>query len=141
MMTSRPSLAGRVSNVNSTSQSLNASEALSARGATHPRVSLADLNDAIKTEHYFTAGEACYALAQKPPVAVYDPLDILTICILVMKNGFAIIGKSAPASPENFDAEKGKTFAREDAIRQLWPLMGFELRHRLWASAEYGEKA
>ncbi len=26
---------------------------------------------------------------------------------------------------------KGRTFAKEDAIRQLWPLMGFALRERL----------
>ena len=118
------------------SASLQASEALSARGATHPRVSLDDLNDAIAAEHYFTAGDAVTALNQ--PKLSPSPLDLLTICILVLRNGFTVIGKSAPASPENFDAEKGKTFAREDAIRQLWPLMGFELRQRLWSSAEYG---
>jgi hypothetical protein len=42
-----------------------------------------------------------------------------------------VIGKSAPASPENFNAELGKKFAYEDAVRQLWPLMGFALRDRL----------
>lgn len=117
--------------MNSTSQALQASEELSARGATHPRVSLADLNNAIGAEHYFTAGEAVAALGQ--PTNPNSPLDLLTICILVLGNGFTVIGKSAPASPENFDPEKGRTFAREDAIRQLWPLMGFALRDRLAA--------
>lgn len=109
--------------------SLDVSEALGAKGATHPRVSLSDLNAAIRQEHYFTAGEAVAAMAQ--PTEPESPLDLLTICILVLHNGFTIIGKSAPASPENFDADKGRTFAREDAIRQLWPLMGFALRERL----------
>jgi hypothetical protein len=114
--------------------SLKASEELSAKGATHPRVSLDDINAAIASEHVFTAGEAVAALAFSPSDARTDlgsPLSLLTICILVLHNGFTVIGKSAPASPENFDAAKGATFAREDAIRQVWPLMGFALRDRL----------
>jgi hypothetical protein len=124
------------------SESLKATEALGAKGATHPRVSLSDINDAIAGEHYFTAAQAIVALGQplcgEPvrdaggnPVATASPLDLLTICIMVLANGFVVIGKSAPASPENFDETKGRTFAREDAIRQLWPLMGFALRDRL----------
>lgn len=112
-----------------TSQSLQATDELGARGATHPRVSLADINRNISAEHYFTAGDAVAALKQ--PTNPNSPLDILTICTIVMHNGFVVIGKSAPASPENFDAERGRVFAREDAIRQLWPLMGFALRDRL----------
>ncbi len=58
-------------------------------------------------------------------------LDVLTICLLVTRNGFTLIGKSAPASPDNFDAELGRKPAYEDAVRQLWPLMGYALRERL----------
>lgn len=42
-----------------------------------------------------------------------------------------VIGKAAPASPENFSAEPGRKFAYEDAIRRLWPLMGYALKERL----------
>lgn len=110
-----------------TSESLAASEALSAKGATHPRVSLADINDGIASEHYINAGNAV------GEGMFASPLGLMTICFLTMKNGFVVLGKSAPASPENYDEEKGRTFAREDAIRQLWPLMGFSLRDRLAA--------
>ena len=50
-----------------------------------------------------------------------------------VKNGFKVVGKSAPASPENFDPEKGRELAYEDAFRQLWPLEGYLLRERLAA--------
>jgi|SRR6185312_14851988 len=112
------------------SETLKATEAYSAAKATHPRVSLADMEGKVAREHYFTAGQAVRALS-----ALEDgsPLDILTICILVMRNGFTVIGKSAPASPENFDTEKGRRFAYEDAIKQLWPLEGYALRERLAA--------
>jgi hypothetical protein len=55
----------------------------------------------------------------------------LTICMLILKNGFVVTGTSAAASPENFDPEIGKRVARGDAIRQVWGLMGYELRSKL----------
>lgn len=118
------------------SESLAVTEAYSAARSTAPRVSLADMEGKIEAEYYFTAGQACYAMCNKPPATgAYDPLDLLTICILVMHNGFVVIGKSAPASPENFDAEKGQRFAYEDAVKQLWPLEGYALRERLSGAA------
>lgn len=114
------------------SEALQATEDYSAARSTHPRVSLSDMEGKISAQHYFTAGQAIAALGQ--PTNVNSPTDLLTICILVMANGFTIIGKSAPASPENFDEEKGKRFAYEDAIKQLWPLEGYALRDRLAAA-------
>lgn len=110
--------------------SLQATEDIGARGATAPRVSLKDIEAAIAKTNYVVAGKAVRALGQACDGAG-DPLNLLTLCLVTMTNGFVIVGKSAPASPENFDAEKGRTFAREDAIRQIWPLMGFALRDRL----------
>ncbi|WP_347137537.1 Gp49 family protein [Paracoccus sp. SSK6] len=60
-----------------------------------------------------------------------DLMPHLTICVVKLKNGFSLVGKSAPADPENFDAELGRKFAREDAIRQMWPLEGYALRERM----------
>jgi hypothetical protein len=41
-------------------------------------------------------------------------------------------GQSAPADPENFDQAFGEKLARDDAIRQLWPLEGYLLRQKLY---------
>lgn len=107
--------------------------------ATAPRVSLANIEAAIERKFFFTGGDAARAYdpttRRDQAVSVLDPL---TICIVVMNNGFSVIGKSAPASPANFDAELGKKFAYEDAIRQLWPLMGFALRDRLAREGKTG---
>jgi Phage protein (N4 Gp49/phage Sf6 gene 66) family len=51
--------------------------------------------------------------------------------VLVLHNGFTVLGKSACASAENFDVEIGRKIAREDAVRQLWTLAGYALRDRL----------
>lgn len=108
---------------------LQATEAQSAAVAKSPdtRVKLADIEAAIAAENYFTVGAALDALGQPKS----DAHDVMTICIITMRNGFMVIGKTAPADPANFDAKLGRDFAREDAVRQLWPLMGFSLRDRL----------
>jgi Phage protein (N4 Gp49/phage Sf6 gene 66) family len=56
---------------------------------------------------------------------------VLTSCVALTTNGVTLVGKSAPASPENFDAEYGERRAYEDALRQLWPLEGYLLREAL----------
>lgn len=109
--------------------SLQQTDQESAAVSTHPRVSLTDIELAIAERYDTTAAKALFGA---PSSEGDHALDILSICILVMRNGFTVIGKSAPASPENFNAELGKKFAYEDAVRQLWPLMGFALRDRLW---------
>lgn len=57
--------------------------------------------------------------------------DLLTICIIKMSNGFMVHGVSAPASPQNFDADVGKRYAYDNAFKQLWQLEGYLLRERL----------
>jgi hypothetical protein len=117
--------------------SLQVSDTEAAAVAKAPRVALADIEAAIAEIHYTNGRRAAQTddnAAAVPAPGTYDPLAVLTICILVMRNGFTIIGKSAPASPKNFDAELGRRFAYEDAVRQLWPLMGFALRDKLAAA-------
>lgn len=63
-------------------------------------------------------------------------LALLTFCVLVLKNGFTVVGKSACAAPERFDSELGRKYAREDAVNQIWPLEGYLLKERLYRSAE-----
>lgn len=97
-----------------------------------PRVTLADIEAAIAFRADVNAGEVGRNfVASHPELVTHPSLDVLSLCILVMRNGFTVIGKSAPASPENFNAELGKKLAYEDAVRQLWPLMGYALRDKL----------
>ena len=108
--------------------SLEASDKAAAEVQKTPnRVTLDSMNEKIAAEYTFTADAA---VGSAP---VVEPLRVLTVCILVMKNGYTIIGKSAPADPGNFNAELGKKFAREDAMRQVWPLEGYALREKLAA--------
>lgn len=48
-----------------------------------------------------------------------------TIALVKLINGYVLQGWSAPADPANFDAERGKQFAYEDAMRKMWPLEAY----------------
>lgn len=69
------------------------------RNLTAPRVTLDALHANIAGENYFTLGAACEALGQPAPAGAH----VFTVCVLTLKNGFIVLGESAPASPENFD--------------------------------------
>lgn len=64
------------------------------------------------------------------------PPDLMhvTILLVTLQNGFVLVGKSIPADPVNYDADLGMKFAREDAIRQAWPLFAFQLRCEMTGS-------
>ena len=114
------------------------------KGLTAPRVTMADIEANIVSEHYFTARDGrrgalvdgTYVGREKPTPGEADlaPLDLMTFCVLVLRNGFTVTGESACASPENFNAEIGRRIARENAVEKVWPLLGFRLRDELAAS-------
>lgn len=108
--------------------SLEQEDAAAAKVAVAPRVTLQDLKDNIIAEYTSRAS----VLFEGPE---HEALECLTICVLVTKSGFTLVGKSACASPENYNAELGANIARDDAIRQLWPLMGYALRDKLAAQS------
>ena len=105
---------------------------IKAKGLTAPRVTPADIEANIVSEHYFTATEALVGQERGPEwQATPSVLDLLTFCVLVLRNGFTVTGESACASPENFDADIGKKIARANAVQKIWPLMGYALKQQL----------
>lgn len=94
------------------------------KGLTAPRVTPADIESAIIAEHYINAQKAA-------GVEGFSSLGCLTICVLVLRNGFTVTGESACASPENFDEELGREIARANAAAKIWPLEGYLLKQRL----------
>ncbi len=118
---------------------------IQAAGKTAPRLTLDSIKAVITSEHYFTAAEGAtgaavtkVALAASGHIANHifddcheDALHLLTFCVLVLRNGFTVTGKSACVSPENFDANIGRKVAFEDAFSQIWPLEGYLLKEKL----------
>ena len=89
-------------------------KAIQEKGLTAPRLTPDLINAAIAKEdfHVFEGSQ-------------------LTVCCLTLQNGFTVTGESACVSPENFDAEIGRTIARNNARDKIWALEGYLLKSKL----------
>ena len=59
------------------------------------------------------------------------PNTTVTICTLILSNGFAVNGESACIELDNFSAVMGKRLAYEDALNKLWQLEGYRMKCEL----------
>jgi hypothetical protein len=98
---------------------------IQAKGLNAPRLSPEHIDAQIVAEY---SGRATDLFKNAP---ITSELECLTICVLVLKNGFTVVGKSACASPENYDYDLGRKIARADARDQIWALEGYLLRSKL----------
>ena len=87
------------------------------KGLIARRITPNHIDATIKSEAYHIFNETC-----------------TTICCLTLYNGFSVIGESACASPENFNAEIGRNIARENARNKIWSLEGYLLKNDIFLS-------
>lgn len=83
------------------------------KGLTEVRITPADIEAVIRDDKYHVI-----------------PGTTTTICCLVLRNGFTVIGESSCISPKNFDAEIGRKIARENAKNKIWALEGYLLKQK-----------
>ncbi len=67
---------------------------------------------------------------------IKDQSSTVTVCAITMVNGFSAIGYSACVDPKNFDEDKGKSIAYENAFNQLWPLEGYLLKEEMYQASK-----
>lgn len=58
--------------------------------------------------------------------------DVLTVCVLTLRNGFTVTGESACVSPANYNEEIGNKKAKEKAKEKIWVLEGYLLKQKLY---------
>ena len=64
--------------------------------------------------------------------AFHKLTDVLTVCVLTLKNGFTVTGESACASPANYNQQIGESIAFTNARDKIWPLAGYALKQKLY---------
>lgn len=109
---------------------------IQAKGLTAPRVTPQRIQDVIDGEYYFMAAQGVQAAFGEQDeltrlTGAHGELELLTFCVLRLKNGFTVTGESACASPENFNAEIGRKIARDNAVNKVWMLEGYLLKQQL----------
>jgi len=84
------------------------------KGLTAPRITEKHIDSVISGVDYHVFDESC-----------------MTVCCLTLRNGFNVIGESACASPENFDADLGRKIAYKNAKQKIWMLEGYLLKEHI----------
>ena len=92
---------------------------IQSKGLNAARLSPAQIDDAIKSHSFYRF-----------------PNTVVTVCCITLKNGFNVIGQSAPVSAANFNEEIGNKIAFEDARSKIWQLEGYLLREKLHISGK-----
>ena len=117
---------------------------IQSKGLNAPRLTPEHIDSVIQSFHFFTAGdgyagvlvssEEFTSLPEGERFIINPPqqLDLLTFCVIILKNGFTVTGESACASPDNFDAEIGKKIAYQNAREKIWMLEGYLLKQKLY---------
>ena len=108
-----------------------------------PRITPADVEAHIVGEYYFTAAHGVLGARTRGELIVSNPAEVsgpgaemLTFCVLQLRNGTRIVGTNYGAiDPARHSAERGRADARAQAVEQIWPLLGYELRSKLTANA------
>ena len=106
-----------------------------------PRITPADVEAQIVAEYFFTAAHGVLGamnrgelIARNPAEVSAPALQMLTFCVLQLRNGTRIVGTNYGAiAPAQHSAERGRADARAQAVEQIWPLLGYELRSYLHA--------
>lgn len=83
------------------------------KGLNEARITPADIDAVIRDEKYHVI-----------------PGTTTTVCCLVLRNGFTVLGESSCVSAKNFDEEIGRKIAREEARNKIWVLEGYLLKQR-----------
>lgn len=102
----------------------NAIEAeIQAKGLSAARLTPRHIDDQIVAEQYHVF-----------------PGTALTVCALTLRNGFQVVGESAPVSAANFDAALGAKIAREKAREKIWAFEGYALRNKIALGNSAGDE-
>lgn len=89
------------------------------------------MNDKIAGVYYINAGQAVVAQNRIYVEGHEQELNLVTICIIILKNGFKVEGVSACVDPANYDEQKGQEYAYENAYEKLWQLEGYLLKEEM----------
>lgn len=113
---------------------------IQAKAAPVPRPRPAEIDAVIEHEFYVNGAEAVLHCGHDGVSgdgslagAGVDALKVLTLCFLVVENGFIVTGTSTAESLEAYDEDSERKNARENARNKIWPLEAYRLRSELAA--------
>lgn len=93
----------------------------------------------IKAVYYYNGADAAKTAFADPagiPEADLATLGLVTHCMIILENNYKVEGISACVDPANYDEQKGRECAYENAFDKIWQLEGYLLRQAMHEKAE-----
>jgi Phage protein (N4 Gp49/phage Sf6 gene 66) family len=87
----------------------------------------AEIDQMVVAQYFFCPWDMVKDRTDVQPV-VMAAMQCTTIAVLVLRNGFVLVGDSVCDNPEAYDQATGQKYATEDAKRPLWQLEAYQRR-------------
>lgn len=104
----------------------------------YQRVSIEDIELAVHSERYFTADDGrqgamargTYIGHEQPDGDArrdLEPLRTLMFCVLVLDDGYTVVGRAFCRSLQTHDLYSARCHARQAALNEIWVMKGAKL--------------
>lgn len=95
-------------------------------------VSKSSIEAKIRGVYFINAGEAIKNSNDGYTVADLAELNLVTICIIIMENGFKVEGTSACVDPKIYNEAIGQEEAYKNAFEKIWEKEGYLLKQKMF---------
>lgn len=89
----------------------------------------------IVGKYFFNLGEAVNSTCTEVAPKDLARMSLVTKCVLVLENGYTIVGHSACVDPAIYNEQLGQQYAYKNAIDKIWALEGYVLANQMHEQA------
>ena len=99
-------------------------------------VTKASIEAKIRGVYFINAGEALKDSNRGYIQRDLEELKLVTICIIILENGFKVEGTSACVDPSRYNEAIGQEEAYKNAVEKIWELEGYALKQKLFEAVQ-----
>lgn len=94
-------------------------------------VTASSIKNKIRGIYFINAGAAVKASNGGYTDQDLEELNLVTICIIILENGFKVEGTSACVDPKIYNEAIGQQEAYKAAFNKIWEIEGYLLKQQL----------
>lgn len=95
-------------------------------------VTKASIEAKIRGVYFINAGAAIKASDEGYTQRDLEELNLVTICIIILENGFKVEGTSACVDPKIYNEAVGRKEAYNNAFEKIWEKEGYLLKQKMF---------
>lgn len=99
-------------------------------------VSKSSIEAKIRGVYFINAGEAIKSSNGGYTDRDLEELKLVTICIIILENGFKVEGTSACVDPKIYNEAIGQEEAYKNAFEKIWEKEGYLLKQKLFEESQ-----